>query len=623
MAFHQNVFDSLSEKDGKIYLDGERMILTSSSVFGTLRKDLMENIGENRVKGFLIRYGWNLGANDAKKVLKKNFSSIEEILKQGPILHMMKGYTKVKTSSLDIKYNSDGTVDGVHVEGAWTDSYEAEEHLRQFGIAEDSVCHTLIGYASGYYSEICQHTVLFKEVSCKGTGDRSCYYIGKTLSNWGEEIEKEVEYYKNATIVKELESTYEKLLEERNNLSKTFAVHKRVTEELTSGNDLQSIADVVFEETEIPITIQDLKFQLLAFAGLPPERYEELELDFKSKFEQEFNNHGYFSITKRVSSPSHHRIITPIILEKKRVGYCSFIYGNQDKEAFEVDQMILERTATVCSLYMLNEKNAFEATERMKGHFLEQILNGDLLSKKEILKRGSYVNINLERPYYIAVLKYNNKYESSKNELLFHEELMEAVLQYFKKRTNILIGQRSGNIILLIQIDSLDKDVAPLCKHLMHSLEDNFPGRTFKAGISTLAQQIQQASEHYDEAVTSLQMATSSNSLIQFEDLGVVGIMIHSKNKESVKQKAKQLLGTLYEDKVNHADFIKTLYVFLSNGGNLEKSMEELALSMSGLRYRIRKLEKMLGQDLRDPASGYQLLLTLQVLISEGEIKIE
>ena len=34
---------------------------------------------------------------------------------------------------------------------------------------------------------------------------------------------------------------------------------------------------------------------------------------------------------------------------------------------------------------------------------------------------------------------------------------------------------------------------------------------------------------------------------------------------------------------------MKTLYVFLSNGGKLEQTMGDLALSMSGLRHRIEE----------------------------------
>ena len=85
----------------------------------------------------------------------------------------------------------------------------------------------------------------------------------------------------------------------------------------------------------------------------------------------------------------------------------------------------------------------------------------------------------------------------------------------------------------------------------------------------------------------------------------------------------KQELGPLYnlsEAKTN--ELIKTLYVFLVNGGKLQKTMEDLSLSMSGLMYRVNKLESLLKKDLRDSSQSYQLLLILDSLIALGELKI-
>jgi purine catabolism regulator len=619
MQFHQQMI----KEDGALFLENERMILTSSSVFGTLRKDLIENIGMDRMKGFLIRYGWNLGMNDAKKVLQRDLPSIKDILRQGPVLHMMKGYTKVKTLHLQVDYDSSGLVKSVHVEGKWFSSYEAEEHFHQFGKAPLPVCYTLIGYASGYYSGICQHTVIFKEIACKASGDETCQYIGKSLHEWDGEVDNELQYYENKTIVKELEQTYEKLLEERNNLSTTLSIHKRLTEELISGNDLQSIVDIVFETTKRPIIIEDVEFAPVSFAGLPSSRVEEVVSDHKNDRQNGKDLNGYVHQTHHFTYPHYQRLVTSIVLGKRIVGYCSFIYDEESKEHTEVDQMILERVATVCSLYMLNEKNSFEALERVKGHFLEQILNGSFSTKGEIVKRGRYVNISLDRPYYLISLKYSRFNETLENELHDHEQIMEFVFTHFKGCSNVLIGQRNGHIIILMQIDSENENIVNVNKRFMNSLAKRFLDCTFKMGISTLAQDIDRVKEYYEESITALQMSTSANRIVCFEELGVVGMLIHTQNKEPIKQKAKHLLGPLYEKKQDNTELIKTLYVFLANSGNLEKTMDELMLSMSGLRYRIKKIETLLGREIRNPTVGYQLFITLQVLIVEGEIKID
>ena len=145
------------------------IVLISISAFGTLRKNLIKNIGNERVKGFLIRYGWELGQEDAKKVLKKNLDTLKDAIEYGPILHRMRGNPEIEVTNLEMKPTNDKI--SVQMEGVWKGSYEAEEHLRQFGFSHTPVCFTLIGYASGYLSKICNQMVIFKELACQAEED--------------------------------------------------------------------------------------------------------------------------------------------------------------------------------------------------------------------------------------------------------------------------------------------------------------------------------------------------------------------------------------------------------------------------------------------------------------------
>ena len=74
------------------------------------------------------------------------------------------------------------------------------------------------------------------------------------------------------------------------------------------------------------------------------------------------------------------------------------------------------------------------------------------------------------------------------------------------------------------------------------------------------------------------------------------------------------MLGSLM-DKVDHKklDLLKTLYIFLANGGNLEQTASENALSLSGLRYRISRIEDLLKHNLRNPFYNYQLYLAFSL----------
>lgn len=632
MTNNKLLFDHhiVSDHNGTIHMNNERIILLSSSAFGTFRKDLIENIGMDRMKGFLIRYGRDLGVKDAKNVLAMNLSSVEESIIMGPDIHMIKGFTGVNTTMLKVEYLPDKTVKSIHMEGIWYNSYEAEDYVSRLG---SPGCYTLVGYASGYLSAICNHIVIVKELTCEGMGHKECRWVGKSLDLWDGEVYDFLRYYEDTPIVKELEITYEKLLEERNNLSRISNIHKKLTEEIINGNDLQSIAHIVYETTGIPLIIEDVNFRAFAYSGLTPQFFKEANEDFKDYIQKNkkpvhdpnVTPNGSFLHSTSINASCHSRLITPIFIRGKISGYCSFI-SQKVKEYPEFDLVTLERIASVCSLYLLNEKTSLESAERMKGHFLERILQGQFSSKQDILNHGSYINFDLEQPFYIVILKYQNQHGYFENEMLIYEEIIETTLQYFKnKMWNVLMCQRGNNIVLLVQTESLaNLDISALCNGVIEHLAHIFRKYTFQIGVSSKGEQIDRSIDYYDEAIVALRMSMpSTKKVVLFESLGIVGLLINNKNESAIKKAARQLLGPLYSTDCNkNPELIKTLYIFLSNGGNLEQTANELCLSMSGLRYRIHKIETLLEQELRNPAFNYQLYLMLQALLVIGEIAI-
>ncbi|MBF6634324.1 MAG: helix-turn-helix domain-containing protein, partial [Planococcus sp. (in: Bacteria)] len=91
----------------------------------------------------------------------------------------------------------------------------------------------------------------------------------------------------------------------------------------------------------------------------------------------------------------------------------------------------------------------------------------------------------------------------------------------------------------------------------------------------------------------------------------------------SIRRLARKELEPIFELKDHKRDeLLKTLYVFLMNGGNLQQSISDLSLSMSGLMYRITRIEKLLGKELRNPTVAYELLLMLDALKILGDIDV-
>ena len=123
-------------------------ILTTTTAFGILRKGIIRNLGERRAKGFLLRYGWSLGASDAEEAKKKD-NSIEYLIKQASILHLSTGHIK-DINQNNIEMNDSENIIKIIGKGKWIDSFETTEHLKHHGISIHLSAITLTGYASGY-----------------------------------------------------------------------------------------------------------------------------------------------------------------------------------------------------------------------------------------------------------------------------------------------------------------------------------------------------------------------------------------------------------------------------------------------------------------------------------------
>ena len=185
---------------GRITMEQHRMVLLHSDAIAALRKELIDSLGTERARGLLTRHGFESGKRDAQlaRRLHPNASD-EDLLQVGPSLHTVEGVVKVSPVRLNISISS-GAYFGEFI---WEDSYEAEIHRELYGLAQEPVCWTLIGYATGYTSEIMGRFILYREVQCCGAGDPHCRDVGKPVDEW-DDPEDDLKYFKPDRVADQL-----------------------------------------------------------------------------------------------------------------------------------------------------------------------------------------------------------------------------------------------------------------------------------------------------------------------------------------------------------------------------------------------------------------------------------
>lgn len=602
-----------------------RSIIVDTHAFGSFRKDLIHNIGLERAKGFLFRYGWNLGKQDAKDCKEKGqYETIEELIEYGPIIHSMKGYVKSITTKLEVRKEQD--LETLHMESIWENSFEADEHLDKIGHSSYPACYSLAGYASGYVSEVFGQRVIFKEVRCRACGDQECYAIGKSENLWGNEIKEELHYLHEMPIVEELELTYEKLLRERNQLMLANNMNKILTNKVVNGADLALILQEIYRLTGIPVVVYTVNGHTIAAAGFSRDgvkitprvisQYLNAEEKKKSKKQSlqtmEWNGKRYLLLN------------APIILQKNLHGYCTFVFFDEDDYKENYSEMIVDKISSICALSLFYEKTKLDSFEQMKSFFFREILKGEFSSNEEILAKAGLLQLDLSKPYYLSVIEYGNHFKQSQKEMEFRQELLVAVTEYCKQaKLSYLIYQEEKRIFLYTAVTSEADVDCGFFANLSQAVRLRLPAAELYIGVSKKSFTMIEANTACKHAVAALRMAFKGKRMVFFESLGVLGALINESNENEVREMAYSLLGNIDIHSHKNIELIQTLYSFLLNGGNLEKTADDLMLSISGLRYRIQRLEELLQKDLRSPMVSHQLLMSIQALILLGELDLK
>ncbi len=440
------------QKDELLFAGNERALLIPAKGFGILQRDLIKNIGIDRMKSFYFNYGWSLGEEDAKSIINNFSLSLKEKILDAPQYHEAQGHAKPTIFEQHLEFDDHGKLINFKYTGKWEKSYEAEQHILHLGYSECPVCFTLAGYASGNVSFLLGEKVIFKEFQCEGQGSTCCLWEGRLLSDWGQEAEEQLFYYKEFPILKELEQTNEKLMIEKNNLSLVTKLHMDLSDEIIKGNNLDTIFEIVNKRIKKPVVAEDIHHNIQSIAGFTPEFYKPLQDNF-IKYLQ--NNSAVIKTTV-IHSEHVTRLVSPVFLQGKLVGYCSFFYSDSNIIPNGIDFMLIGRVASICSMLLFHEKAKVESVERIKGHFLEEIISGQ--SQQDIMKKAVFLQVDLSGEYYAIYLQYNLRNATQQNELTIHEQIFETASNYFLERNmNLLMGQRHDSLLILLPINQLNK----------------------------------------------------------------------------------------------------------------------------------------------------------------------
>ncbi len=188
--------------EGAIRFKDRRMLLWDADAFGALRSEIIETLGVPQARPILKRFGFANGYRDALMTETLiRWESDEEWWRACPSLQRHEGKVRPTVKHVEV----DRKLGKFSMEVEWSYSYEAQQHLRALGQADEPVCWTLAGAASGFASALMNEECIVVEIECVAMGAPCCRVIGKTRKEWAEEGDQVAADYRALPLSNELQ----------------------------------------------------------------------------------------------------------------------------------------------------------------------------------------------------------------------------------------------------------------------------------------------------------------------------------------------------------------------------------------------------------------------------------
>jgi DNA-binding NtrC family response regulator len=215
---HEELLE-LDPESGVIRFAGQRVLLLDAVAMGLLRKYLVENFGLTAARTVLTQFGFAHGWRMAEAMQAEfKWDSTGDWRRAGHRLYCLEGLFRVEPGSEDPLGKQGATL---------LASYEAEQHLLHFGLADSAVCWTICGLMSGYESRIVGQEIYVLEERCLGMGHAACSLRGRTRAEWGEGRAEDIGFFEPKRLQEVLDVSLQRVIESLKAAEQKLRAHRR------------------------------------------------------------------------------------------------------------------------------------------------------------------------------------------------------------------------------------------------------------------------------------------------------------------------------------------------------------------------------------------------------------
>lgn len=414
-------------------------------------------------------------------------------------------------------------------------------------------------------------------------------------------------------------------------------LHRALTTIVLQGGDLPQIAEEFAKlfDAAVLICSPDGRVQTVAGSALDTDALQALPL---------FGDSGRFMVERLVTGLQQcpdaqpgQLVVAPIVAGG--IDHGRIVAYAPHTELGAASVQAVERAAIVAALAITKQLAVTAVESKFRGDFLRDALLGTAGPVEQVVEHCAQLGWNVDRQLVVVVGQFDEDGANDKRPppatrssaggppltiagRTAQDRLTaawELVLQHRDKAVPI-VGFRHEVVAL---VPATRENAVDVVAGLVAAVAGYCHGgrRSFSTGVSRVIDTMADLPTAYDHARKAAAIgrwAHGHGTVAHFDTLGVHRLLSLVSDSAELHAFAAEVLGVLAEDSREVADLRQTLQVLLDSNCNVAKAARELHFHYNTLRYRIGKLEGIVGPFTADPELRLGVALALRVIQMRG-----
>ncbi|AOD20915.1 MULTISPECIES: helix-turn-helix domain-containing protein [Rhodococcus] len=288
------------------------------------------------------------------------------------------------------------------------------------------------------------------------------------------------------------------------------------------------------------------------------------------------------------------------------------------------DLYLVEQAATVCALVVSRELAVSAVEEKHRANFVRDLLRGRAGEPEQVIVHAQMFGWNLDRPVVVVAVE-PDRVDDDSSAAPARLPVVERQARAF---AGALAGRDSGASVTALATETVvlmgeGSDTMTLVHELVAQVRGAGGGgrRPFGVGVSRASSSTDDLPVLYAQARTALEVGRKISgpwAVTHFDDLGVYRLLSLVEDTEELESFARETLKELTDGTAEAQDMCRTLEVLLATNINIAEAARQLHFHYNTLRYRVAKLEKILGPFTEQPELRLDLSLALKIIAMRG-----